>query len=160
MRRLTNSHDLDKALAGNGLRMTRQRRVVYGVLMSHQDHPTAEDVFRRVKEKMPHISLATVYNCLETMVGCGLIRQVNRDRESTRYCANLAEHAHFYCNACGKVLDVDLPREGLSRLLPREEKGYAVDSYDLTFRGTCPDCGKKDAIPSEKKRETANNIST
>ncbi len=143
MNRFVDRSNLDKALAGNGLRMTRQRRTVYNVLMKHRDHPTAEEVFRRVKDDLPNISLGTVYNCLEAMVGCGLIRQVNRDRESTRFCANLSEHAHFHCAACGRVHDVDLPREMLAKLAPPPATGFAVDACDLTFRGTCPACRDK-----------------
>jgi len=148
MNRETNNPTLDKALAGNGLRMTRQRQVVYDTLMRHQDHPTAEEVFRRVKDEMANISLATVYNCLEAMVECGLIRQVNRDRESTRFCANLSEHAHFHCGVCGRVHDVELPREMLAKLAPPRAEGFAVETCDLTFRGTCPQCGKKSSSPS------------
>ena len=57
------------AMARGGLRLTPQRRHVYEVLMDKRDHPTATEVFIRVQRRMPSISLATVYNCLETMVG-------------------------------------------------------------------------------------------
>ena len=49
----------------SGLRMTRQRWEVYRLLMDQRDHPTANDVFMRIKDRLPNISLATVYNCLE-----------------------------------------------------------------------------------------------
>jgi len=71
------------------LRLTSQRRHVYDELMSAGDHPTATDVFIRVQKKLSSISLATVYNCLETMVDHGLIKAVHVDREPTRFCANL-----------------------------------------------------------------------
>ena len=92
---------------GGNLRMTRQRREVYDVLMDVRDHPTAAEVFDRTKQRMPHISLATVYNCLETLTEAGLVKQVNTDRGSARYCPNLREHAHFVCGECGGVFDVD-----------------------------------------------------
>ncbi len=133
-------NSLDEALAGNGLRMTRQRELVYNVLMESRDHPTADEVFRRVREKMPSISLATVYNCLEKLVDCALIRQVNHERESSRYCGNLREHGHFYCEKCGIVQDVDLDAPVLSRLAPKREAGFTVAHYDINFRGVCPKC--------------------
>src|SRR3954452_17364489 len=98
----------DEKIAGRGLRMTDQRRAVYDLLMAQRDHPTAVEVFMRVKNRMPSISLATVYNCLETLTDCGLVKAVNHDREPSRYCPNLAEHAHLFCEGCNGVLDVPL----------------------------------------------------
>jgi Fur family peroxide stress response transcriptional regulator len=58
---------------------------------------------------LPTISLATVYNCLEALVQCNLIRQVNFDRGPTRYCPNLHPHAHFHDEVTGSTYDIDLP---------------------------------------------------
>ncbi|HTQ32102.1 MAG TPA: transcriptional repressor, partial [Opitutaceae bacterium] len=63
-------------LADSGLRATPQRELVYNVLIKWRDHPTADEVFARVKTELPTTSLATVYNCLETLVQCHLIRTV------------------------------------------------------------------------------------
>ena len=121
-------------------RMTPQRREIYDVLMSRKDHPSASDVFVQVKDTMPTISLATVYNCLEPMTQGGIVRQVNMDREPSRYCANLAEHAHFYCQACGQVSDVPLTEaDDLTETLSLR-KGSEVARLELTVRGTCPTC--------------------
>lgn len=121
-------------------RMTPQRREIYDVLMSRKDHPSASDVFVQVKDTMPTISLATVYNCLEAMTQGGIVRQVNMDREPSRYCANLAEHAHFYCQACGQVSDVPLTEaDDLTETLSLP-KGSQVARLELTVRGTCPTC--------------------
>lgn len=133
-------HTLDEALADNGLRMTRQRQLVYDVLMESRDHPTADEVFRRVRTRMPSISLATVYNCLEKLVDCSLVKQVNRDRESSRYCGNLREHGHFYCEKCGSVHDIDLAPPALTQLAPKREAGFTVEHFDINFRGVCPRC--------------------
>lgn len=137
---------LDETLADKGLRMTRQRQLVYDVLMASRDHPTAEEVYRRVRREMPTISLATVYNCLEKLVECGLIRQVNRDRDSSRFCGNLKEHGHFYCDKCGAVHDIDLADRTLAQLAPSRTAGYQVNHFDITFRGLCPDCRTQDFL--------------
>ena len=100
------------------------------------DHPTAEEIFTRCREAMPTISIATVYNCLETLVHCGLIRQVNFERESTRYEPALVPHAHFFCDETGLVTDVELPKtvlEALKRLVPEP---FFVSEVELNFRGT------------------------
>lgn len=129
---------LEGKLAEYGLRSTKQREVVFGVLLAKRDHPSADEVFNRAKRMMPGISLATVYNCLETLVACGLVRQVNHERESTRYCPNLAHHAHFHDSETGRVHDIDLPTpllDELRRLLP---PGYCVNDIKIDFHGTLP----------------------
>lgn len=120
----------------DGLRMTRQRCEVYNVLMSHRDHPTAGEVFERAKENMPTISLATVYNCLEALVQHGAVRQVNFERESSRYCPNLTEHGHFHDEKSGMIIDVPLKKGAkLSDLLDLPE-GAEIDNLEITLRGT------------------------
>lgn len=126
---------LESALTKHGLRSTRQREHVFKILLSKRDHPTADEVYARARRNMDSISLATVYNCLETLVGCGLVRAVNYEREPTRFCPNLSEHAHFQDRRTGRVYDVDLPpdlMERLKKVLPEE---YEADSMELYFHG-------------------------
>jgi Fe2+ or Zn2+ uptake regulation protein len=119
----------------SGLRMTRQRQEVYRILMQDRNHPTANDVFMRVKDRLPNISLATVYNCLEALVQHGIIRQVNFDRESSRYCSNLQEHGHFHDAATGVIHDVGFkPGINLADVLDLPA-GAVVDSLEITLRG-------------------------
>ena len=126
-----------------GLRMTMQRREVYGVILTKRDHPTASSIFRRVQENMPTISLATVYNCLEALVGHGLVKQVNFDREPSRYCPNLSEHVHFQDEVTGEIHDVTF-REGVDvgDLLDLPE-GVQVTDLELTIRGRFSGSQKK-----------------
>ena len=135
---------MSERIAETGLRPTAQREVVYGVLLGKSDHPTADEVFLRAKHDKPDISMATVYNCLDALVKCGLVRQVTVDRGASRYCSNMREHAHFCCDDCGKVFDIDLktaPR------VPESEvpKGFQVNKIEISLhgrcQGKCPDCG-------------------
>lgn len=129
---------LDGALGRSGQRATKQREHVFAVLLEKRDHPTADEIYVRARDTMPSISLATVYNCLETLVESGLIRQVNFEREPSRYCPNLKQHAHFHCKTTGEIHDIDLPDPlifALKKVLP---DGYAVDQIDITFSGDCP----------------------
>lgn len=126
---------LSRKLADSGLRSTPQREVVYNVLLRKRDHPTADEVFARVKGELPSISLATVYNCLETLVQCDLVRAVNFERGPTRYCPNLEPHAHFHDEQTGKTHDIDLPAgliEKVSAILPQ---GFDAKSVEIIFRG-------------------------
>jgi Fur family peroxide stress response transcriptional regulator len=130
----------DEKIHGHGLRMTDQRRAVYDVLTGKRDHPTAVEVFTRVRERMPSISLATVYNCLETLTDCGLAKTVTDERGPARYCPNLQEHAHFFCETCGGVSDIPLR----SRRRPEDvwefPENLTVSRHEIAFRGLCPKC--------------------
>jgi len=126
---------LAQRLTDSGLRSTPQREVVYSVLLTKRDHPTADEVYVRVKSELPTISLATVYNCLETLVQRNLVRAVNFERGPTRYCPNLRPHAHFHDEQTGRTHDIDLPPgvlENLNTLLPQ---GFDASSVEIIFRG-------------------------
>lgn len=133
---------LDERLARSGLRPTTQRRQVYRVLLQKRDHPSAEEVFIRAKQELPDISMATVYNCLDTLVRCGLVKQVHHDRGATRYCSNMSEHHHFYCDECGGTYDITTdPEEGHPEMhLP---PGFRMRGYEIAFNGLCPACATK-----------------
>jgi Fur family peroxide stress response transcriptional regulator len=127
-------------LTTSGFRFTPQRQRVYDVLIHKRDHPTAEEVFIRAKGEMPDISMATVYNCLDALVQCGLVRKVQLERGATRFCPNMEEHCHYFCDTCGAVFDVMLPAE--TPVMP-QPKGFKVDHYDIAVHGLCAECAKK-----------------
>jgi len=126
---------LAQRLADSGLRSTPQREVVYNLLLQKRDHPTADEVYARVRAEMPTISLATVYNCLETLVQCSLVRAVNFERGPTRYCPNLQPHAHFHDEQTGATHDIDLPADVLARVKAILPAGYDASAVDIIFRG-------------------------
>lgn len=122
----------------SGFRATPQRTHVYKTLLAKRDHPTAEEVFIRAKQGMPEISMATVYNCLDALVQSKLVKLVNHDRGATRYCSNMMEHHHFYCDECGSAFDIESGngREPLVKL----PAGFKTERYEIAFRGLCPEC--------------------
>lgn len=134
--------DLNERLAHSGLRVTPQRQKVHEVLMEKMDHPTADMVFMRAKSKMPEISMATVYNCLDALVQCGMVRQVTLDRGATRYCPNMQDHSHFYCDECGSVYDIlqTISPADADIKLPR---GFRLKLIETNLHGLCPDCAAK-----------------
>lgn len=131
----TNVGSLSRKLADSGLRSTPQREVVYNVLLKKRDHPTADEVYARVRAELPTISLATVYNCLETLVECSLVRAVNFERGPTRYCPNLHPHAHFHDEQTGETHDIDLPPALLDKVNGILPRGYDAKSVEIIFRG-------------------------
>jgi Fur family peroxide stress response transcriptional regulator len=127
--------ELSEKLKACDVRPTPQREVVLKVILEKRDHPTADEVFARVKSTMPSISLATVYNCLEALVSCGLVRSVNFERGPTRYCPNLHPHAHFHDVSSGSTHDIDLPESVLAKIKAILPPGYDADSVEIVFRG-------------------------
>lgn len=105
-------------LARHDIRLTRQREEIYWALAASKAHPTAEELLRAVRASQPGISLATVYNTLETFTRAGLCRKVSPSGGgSCRYDADLSDHLHLI-TADGRVVDVpeDLGREVLAHL--------------------------------------------
>ena len=145
---------LEKSLEKSGLRSTKQREHVYGIILSKRDHPTADEVYVRAKEDMPSISLATVYNCLETLVGADLVRMVNFERQPTRYCPNLRPHAHFHCDRTGRIYDVNLPQNAVQFLEQLMPTGFKITHLELSFNGESPDATPT-APQAQSKSETS-----
>lgn len=133
------------AVLGADVRLTPHRREVFEILQSSTDHPTATDIFTRVKDRSPGISLATVYNCLDHLSTAGLIKQVHLERGQSRYCANLHEHVHFHCESCGKVTDAHPAADFDPAAFWNLPKGTRITRTDLAIHGTCAACSAKSA---------------
>jgi Fur family peroxide stress response transcriptional regulator len=134
---------LNERLANGGFRFTPHRQHVYDVLVQYRDHPTAEEVFIRTKREVPEISMATVYNCLDALVKCGLVRLVNVDRGATRFCPNMEEHGHFVCDICGAVFDVELSLASTKAEVQLPD-GFKVSHYDVAIHGECAACVERE----------------
>ena len=145
MRPSLNNEGLSQHLARSGLRSTPQREVVYRVLLEQRDHPTADEVYVRVRKQLPSISLATVYNCLEALVQCAVVRSVNFERGPTRYCPNLEPHAHFIDETTGAAHEVRLPAAVLDQVKSVLPTGYDPKSIEIIFRGSAP----QPAVPTD-----------
>ena len=121
-----------------GMRMTQQRRAVLDTILSSHDHPTAAMIYERTKANMPGISLATVYNCLESMAETGIINHLNFDNGPSRFCPNLEPHVHLLDDETNRVLDVQLK----SGLRPEDvfelPEGTCVTRMDACLRGRIP----------------------
>lgn len=126
---------LDKAMERSGQRPTKQREHIFALLLDKRDHPTADEIYARARQGMPSISLATVYNCLEALTESKLIRQVNFERQPTRYCPNLRQHAHFHCQDSGEVIDIELSEKSIAQLMQALPKGFSASSIDITYNG-------------------------
>ena len=123
------------------LRLTPQRQAVLAALESATDHPTAAEVFERVRTAVPGIGPATVYRTLALLVSHGLALELSLGEGSAaRYDGNPSRHDHLVCSSCGAASDIEsaLPIQLLREMTGRT--GYALSRYDLQFHGLCPDC--------------------
>lgn len=128
----------DYQLQVPGMRMTKQRKDVYRVLLENQDHPSASELFEYLKDTDSPMSLATVYNCLEALVESGAVKQVNVDREPTRYCQNAIPHGHFHDQSTGIIHDINFrPGAKISDLLDLPP-GTEIANLEITIKGTIP----------------------
>lgn len=128
----------DHHLQVPGMRMTKQRKEVYRTLMENQDHPSASEIHNLMKDTESPMSLATVYNCLEALVEHGAVKQVNIDREPTRYCQNSTPHAHFHDQSTGTIHDITFkPGASLTDLIELP-KGTEVTNLEISIKGTIP----------------------
>ena len=128
--------DIKTTLKNKGVRPTRQRVTVYESILLKRDHPTADEIFTRARKKLPSISFATVYNCLETLTQSSLVKQIVFDRSSSRYCPNLSPHAHFKCSESGKIFDLELDESLVDSIRQSLPDHYSSDNFELTFTGT------------------------
>lgn len=132
---------LSDALRQQGQRVTRQRAAVYDALAASRSHPTAEEVFRSVREDVPGISLATVYNTLEVLVRCGLAARLSLSDGSARYDGQLHPHLHARCDDCGRVFDLDGSSEAeVLELIAPEDSHFSITGIRLELTGRCRDC--------------------
>lgn len=123
-----------------GLPLTSQRRVILEVLAARVDHPTADQVFEGVAERLPGLSRTTVYRVLETLVRLGVVHKANHLGSAARYDPNTERHHHLTCLQCHKVVDLEEDKVRELRLPTGSGKGFEITDYSVHFKGYCPDC--------------------
>lgn len=123
-----------------------QRDVIMEVLRSTASHPTAEWIYEKARNKLPNISLGTVYRNLNALVAAGAIIKVQGTFDKDRFDGNSHRHAHMVCDKCGSVIDIDLPKElDLANLnAVKSDNGVIVNDYSIVYRGICNQCGGYD----------------
>ena len=88
-----------------GIKLTQQRREIFREVAQTGDHPDADQVFQRVRDRIPTVSPDTVYRTLWLLNDLGLVVTLSSSRERTRFDANLKSHYHFVCGRCGFTRD-------------------------------------------------------
>ena len=122
------------------LKLTPQRLAVYKYLMSTNEHPSAEIIYKALQPESPTMSLATVYKALKTLVEVKLVQEINVGEGNFRYDANSHEHAHIQCINCSKVTDLENISFTTLNRTAEECSEYKVLSNRIFFYGLCKDC--------------------
>jgi Fur family transcriptional regulator, ferric uptake regulator len=128
-------------MAGCQRRNTRQRQVVLQELQACRTHPTASELYRRVREQLPRISLGTVYRNLDILQEKGqAIRLAGLEGQEARYDGCAEPHLHFQCRDCGAIHDLAASWPPLDDLLGPTVEGHDVTGAQVLLYGCCRAC--------------------
>ena len=123
-----------------GYKVTPQRREILKILIDNKDHPTAEDVYQQLTERMPDVSLATVYNTLNMLKNIGMVNELSvLGEDSVRYDPKTQPHDHVCCLQCQRVVDIEDERQG-NGFKEHEISGFWVFKRQVAYYGYCPQC--------------------
>jgi Fur family peroxide stress response transcriptional regulator len=131
----------DPITTGKRFRKTPQRLAILKFLHGQPCHPSAEDIYEAVKKQFPTLSLATVYNTLETLRERGEIVEVGSDPAKKRFDTAAESHHHLICVRCRKI--VDIPEKFTPVLADKEKMGYKIIRSQVDFHGLCPKCQRR-----------------
>ena len=125
------------------LRSTQQRIVILEELRSNNDHPSADELYERVRKKLPRISLGTVYRNLEVLSQLGEIQKLNLSGSLKRYDGIPGKHYHIRCINCDRVDDA--PIAPLNQIEDElyQATVFEIIGHNLEFTGLCPACTKE-----------------
>ena len=133
-----------------GLKLTPQRMAIVQLFASDDSHPTAQDLFEKLRPSFPSMSFATVYNTLDTLARAGLagiVRLPGRRGDAARFDPNTTPHHHAVCDGCGAVLDIGAgtlsPTPAAVRRLRRLAPGFSVRAVERVYRGLCSRCARR-----------------
>jgi len=144
--------DAEQICRSHSLPLTVQRRRVIETLIQRTDHPTADQIYDEVRERLHEMSRTTVYRVLETLVRIGVGRKVCHPGAAARYEILRQRHHHLVCLVCGRMTDFEDPRLDEIPLPEPAGHGYDVTDYTIQFRGTCAKCARKPAGGGRAKK--------
>jgi Fur family peroxide stress response transcriptional regulator len=127
----------------NGLRVTPQREAIYMELRQSVKHPTAEQVYARIKQRFRNISFDTVNRTLLTFAEIGLAEIVEGYGSPRRYDPDLSPHHHAHCIKCGRILDFENSDYDALEVPPEVSRAFEVISKKIVINAVCNDCRSK-----------------
>jgi Fur family peroxide stress response transcriptional regulator len=134
----------------DGLAFTFQRQVIYEAVIDSREHPTPELIYEQVRQRIPSISLGTVYKNLKTLLDLGLLREVTIHHGTLRVESNLTPHHHLVCSSCKAIFDIEESAVG-GLEVPKTQlpAGFSIKQCRVEFIGLCKSC--QSARPEDVK---------
>jgi Fur family peroxide stress response transcriptional regulator len=126
--------------AEHGLTATHQRQVLYEIMQTMPGHPSPEEVYARVKKRIPAISLATVYKNIHLFVESGVLKEVSLHHGSLRVEMNSHLHHHMVCSHCKAIADIEEKDLGVISKRQSLPGGFQVERYAIDVIGICAAC--------------------
>lgn len=126
-------------LNSHNIRPSVQRIAILKYLLEHRIHPTVDDIYLALNPTMPTLSKTTVYNVLRNLVENGAVLALTIDEKNVRYDADTSSHAHFRCQSCGELYDIEQPT-----LSDENTSGFKIENVHVYYWGKCPKCMNKD----------------
>jgi Fur family peroxide stress response transcriptional regulator len=129
-------------LKKNNLKLTRQRLAIVEILSNDRSHSSAHTIFEKVREKVPSVSLSTVYLTLNLFKGEGAIKELEFYDRENRYESDVTDHLDLVCLGCGRIVNYNEP---IPMLKERVEKktGFFMDRMRYEYYGYCKNCRRK-----------------
>lgn len=122
-------------------RYSRQREKILEFLKGSKDHPSADEVYGKMKESFPSISLGTVYRNLNVLYEQGHVNRIIHSEGPDRFDADLSDHSHFYCEKCGAIFDISESDSAVRAGITPE--GHKIDRQITSYYGICINCLNK-----------------
>lgn len=133
------SDDLSTALRERGMRVTPQRLVLHRALRELDRHVTADELLDSVAERLPSVSLPTIYATLELLEELGMVRRVQR-AGTTLFDPRIEPHHHLVCTACGAMEDLDFTLDTAALERAAAQRGFAHERIEAVVHGRCAAC--------------------
>ncbi|NQT18920.1 MAG: transcriptional repressor [Planctomycetes bacterium] len=126
-----------------GLPLTVQRRDILQTVLERNDHPTADQLYESLQDRIPGLSRTTVYRVLSMLVEMAVIRRLHHPGTTARFDGKIHRHHHLICRRCDKVIDVhDTTLDEVPQPDVRTE-GFEIDDFSVHFTGICAECRNK-----------------
>ncbi len=129
-------------LKGRRLRKTPERLAILAQVVATGAHFEAEDILRSLEASGYHVSRATVYNTIDLLCQCGIVRRLIFSVHRSCYELTGRSHIHLVCNACGRIREADDP-EALRGLDAMKFGGFIPSYSSTTLYGLCSRCARK-----------------
>jgi Fe2+ or Zn2+ uptake regulation protein len=135
--------DLAAALRERGQRVTSQRLLIHRTLRELDRHVTAEELLAAVADRLPNVSLPTVYATLELLEDLGAARRITAGGGAVLYEAGDEDHQHFVCERCGRVEDLRAGVNARAAIQAARNRGFEPRRADLLVHGLCAECASR-----------------